>query len=51
MAGAAVGAAILGGALAAPYYAQPYGYPQPYGYAPGYAYPPGYGYAPGYYPY
>jgi hypothetical protein len=38
VAGAAVGAAILGGALAAPYYQQqPYGYyRQPHGYAPGY---------------
>jgi hypothetical protein len=36
VAGAAA-AAIIGGALAAPYYQQPYGYyQQPYGYGPGY---------------
>src|ERR1700738_1086981 len=44
VAGAAVGA-IIGGALAAPYYQQPYGYDQqPYGY-----YQQPYGYGPGYY--
>jgi hypothetical protein len=44
VAGAAVGA-IIGGALAAPYYQQPHGYDQqPYGY-----YQQPYGYGPGYY--
>jgi hypothetical protein len=48
IAGAAVGAAILGGALAAPYQ-RPYGYyQQPYGY---YQQPYGYGPGPGYYGY